>query len=265
MTVESWHYRRQGVITTSRAEHALDLLLLRYRGIHPEPTSELLPTIDEANPEEQIRRICAVALAGSATQYGAALGTYHALGGFCDYLGIKSLIDARDVDQGLLSTAAWFCLHGATMRTSSESVTLIRGSIRVADYLLGDFASVAHMDAREVRKVVRTITPEPVPALAITQLLGAAGVRPVTSGGSAGLLTKIGCLDWTSFLFVNGSQAPRLAAMEYLERLEPDAFMACEFFGSLLCPEDCIGGAGVCPAGEFCYAREKGLVQQCLL
>jgi len=225
----------------------------------------VLPTIDEDNPEEQIRRLCAIALAGDHAQWGSAIGVFHALGGFCDYLGIESLIDARDIDRGLLAEAAWICLHAATQRPSAESVTIIRRCIKVADYVLGDFASVADMNSRHVRKIVRTVTREPVAALLAMQALNAVGVRPKPSGGCAGLLTRIGVLDWTDFLLVRGKQAHRLAAMEFFESREPDAFLAAEYFGSLLCPESCSGGAEVCPAREFCYAHERGLVQECLL
>ena len=239
-------------ITDGRALEALDLLRSRWQSIRP--SSDTLPIINTGNPSEVANLICAIALSGDFSVWGSAIPVYHALGAFLHFLGVERLADLGNEHLGEVSQAVWVCLRAVPERKVSECVGLILNTMSVADDLDDDFGLVRTLDNDDVRKVVERITKEPVAAHLIIQVLGADGVRPMPSGGSAGLLTRVGALDSCDSPFAGGRPLLRLEAMQFLESAPPELFLACEWWGMTGCPEAC----PLCAASTYCRALCSG-------
>jgi hypothetical protein len=227
----------------------LSLLVGQYERLTP---PRRLPLVDRTDSVAAANIVCAIALCGDFAQWGSATGVCHAVSGFLDYLEVKKLADLRSTEDGVLSQAVWVCLRSVPERRASECVSIIRGAITLSDYLHGDFSVVAELDNAHARETVEIVTHEPVASHLILQTLGATSARCMPSGGSAGCLTRIGLLDWCDALLTHGRQSLRREAMELMESMPPEVFLAAEWWGSGAagCPENCVG----CPASTYCRA-----------
>ena len=189
------------VIKNGRASIALDLLLQTYRSIQP-ASEALFPVINSSDQEELTNLICAVSLAGDASQWGVAIPVFTSLAGFLRYLGAETLSETRGIENGVLSQAVMVCLRSVPERRVGECVRLIRNVVNAADFLENDWSTVRSLDSDEVCRVVRQITAEPVSQHLITQIFGtvyggaAITTRARPSGGSASLLCRLQAIDW---------------------------------------------------------------------
>jgi hypothetical protein len=234
---------------------AFDQLLRTYRSIRG--SSEVLPVINVDDPLEVTNLICSIALAGSFTQWGGAIGVYNAMDGFLRYLhAADSFSAASHASRESLSQAVLVCLRSVPERRVSDCVDIINNTANAIDRLNGDWSLVASMTPREVRRVLASITPEPVAQLFIAQVLGS-NVRPAQSGGVSALLCRCGIVDWQDGLL--GVNAIRHGARDVLAQLSPEHFLAAEWWGSGIagCPENCAG----CPAGRAgsCMSLNAGV------
>ena len=251
------------VIKDGRADNALNLLLRAYRDIQP-CSEPLYPVIASHDQSELSNLICSVALAGDASQWGAASLVSTSLTGFLRYLGAETLVETRGIENGVLSQAILMCLRSVPERRVGECVRLIRNVVNASDFLEGDWSTVGSLDSDEVCRVVRQITAEPVAAFLIMQILGtvyggaARDTRPRSSGGSASLLCRLQAIDWQDGL-LGGMGRIRESAQGALALMEPDYFLCCEWWGAgshAGCPENCCG----CPCSQTCAALAEGLV-----
>jgi len=255
------------VIKNGRASIALDLLLQTYRSIQP-ASEALFPVINSSDQEELTNLICAVSLAGDASQWGVAIPVFTSLAGFLRYLGAETLSETRGIENGVLSQAVMVCLRSVPERRVDECVRLIRNVVNAADFLENDWSTMRSLDSDEVCRVVRQITAEPVSQHLITQIFGtvyggaAITTRARPSGGSASLLCRLQAIDWQDGL-LGGMGRIRESAQEALALMEPDYFLCCEWWGSGIagCPENCVN----CPANGAdgnvgCYSLARGLI-----
>jgi len=199
-----------------------------------------------------------------AQWWGSATAVSLALGGFLEFLGVERLSDLRTRPRSELSQAALICLRAVPERRVTECVNIIRRVIRVTEYLNGDWSTVRTLDDAKVRRLVRGITQEPVPALLIMQAFGADDVRPLPSGGAAACLMRLGIVEtWVPEYVSGGSRAVREEALKVLQGLSPVTFLAVHWWGgggsvgsSVGCPESC----SCCGAATYCHDLCMGLI-----
>jgi len=251
-----------GRATRTQAEEALSLLLGQYERL---TTSDILPAITDNNPLELANLVCSIAMCGDFAQWwGSATAVSLALGGFLGFLGVEHLTDLRNRPRSELSQAALICLRAVPERRVTECVDIIRRVIRITEYLHGDWSTVRTFDDAKVRRLVRGITQEPIPALLIMQAIGADDVRPLPSGGAASCAMKIGMVEtWVPEYASGGHRAVREEALKVLQGLSPEVFLAVHWWGgggsvgsSVGCPESC----SCCGAATYCDALCRGLV-----
>jgi hypothetical protein len=228
-------------------------------------TSDIIPAISESSPAELANIVCSIAMCGDFAQWwGSVTAVNLALGGFLDFLGVERLTDLRTRPRSELSQAALICLRAVPERRVTECVDIIRRVIRITEYLHGDWSTVRTLDGAKVRRLVRGITQEPVPALLIMQAIAADYVRPLPSGGAASCAMKIGIVEtWVPEYASGGHRAVREEALKVLQGLSPEVFLAFHWWGgggsvgsSVGCPESC----GCCSAATYCHDLCAGLI-----
>ena len=242
---------------------ALDLLLQTYRSIQPS-SEPLYPVINTRDQSELTNLICAVSLAGDASQWGVAIPVFTSLAGMLRYLDAETLSETRGIESGVLSQAVMVCLRSVPERRVDECVRLIRAVVNAADFLGNDWSTIRSLDSDEVRRVVHQITAEPVSQHLVIQILAsiyggaASSTRCRPSGGSASLLCRLQAIDWQDGL-LGGMGRLRESAQDALALMDADYFLCCEWWGTgshAGCPENCCG----CPCSQTCAALAEGLV-----
>lgn len=246
---------------------ALELLLGAYKSIRPS-SEGILPNVTEDDPQGLLSLVLAICLAGEYSQWcGVVQGVLHAVNGLADFLGLASIADTRSIDRGVLSQAIWVTLPAVPDRRTRECANIIRRVVRMAGTVDYDLRRVRDMDTERIRKLVETITFDPISPLFVFEVLGRPDLRPLPTGGAASCMCRLGIegVDWTDGI-VGGYEVIRGRARDVLEGMQPEAFLALEWWGYRLgCPssvlmEDNEGSCNLCPANSACAALCSGLV-----
>lgn len=210
-------------------------------------TSTPLPSINPDSPEELLRLVVAIALAGEYTPFGHVHGVFLGVNALCEFLDIDHIADTRNVDKGELSQAILVTCAAVPDRKVSECVRILRRTIRVCGTVEYDLRRVRDFDSARVHKSIQILCNDPIPALYI---LGAIDVPhlPLPSGGGAAVLLRLALLDdLTPEVIIGGFSALREAAREALEGYPAEVFGAVEHL-SRICPEGC----PICHLNQVC-------------
>lgn len=217
--------------------------------------------------------MCAIALAGDFAPYGFIDGVRHSLDGCLHYLGVDHLSELKNINRQDIERGVWLCLRGVPERRVTEATRILLRVGKVIDELQGDWSQVSRLHPDGVRRVVRSITAEPIAALFVMGLLGADTVRPLPSGGSTVCLMRIGILSpWEPRYFNEGFKAVRHEAMGVLEHLPPEHFASAEWWGNYgcdgsrhnigdySCPMPMVNTCSWCPSQSLCLGLVEGLI-----